>query len=303
MASLHGYEIDCDCELRRLSEAAGELGSIRVRAARSSPLSRPGELLHYVESRGGGPLASVARVDGTVLAWLVDAGSFALDPASMEVSYCREDAERPEGELRWGDRLGSTVIPLLAAERGGLAVHASANLIEGRALLICGITGRGKSTVAAVLAAAGHPLLAEDGVVVHRREEEAVVWPGMSGALVTSEVSSAIGADDEPSAGSPDHRGRRLVAVPAADRPAPVGAVAILAEREGDAVKLEHLGAAKAHRELLAQVLSGGRAGRGSFAAAARLAEAKPVVLARIPDRVEAVPEAARALASIVSFD
>jgi hypothetical protein len=303
MASLHGYEIDCDRPLRRLSDAPGELGSIRIRAADVSPLGGRGELLHYVESRAGGPLAGIARVDGAVVAWLTDAGSFAIDSAALEIGYCRADADRPAGELRWGDRLGSTVIPLLGAERGGLALHASASLIDGQALLLCGVTGRGKSTLAAALGAAGHPLLAEDGVVVRHRDGESTVWPGMSGALITDQVLAAIGGAVGPDAGEPDRRGRRLVDVPAAGGPARVGAVAILAERRGDSVELERLGAAKAHRELLAQVLSGGRAGKRSFAAAARLAEKTPVVLARIPDRIEAIPEGARELASVAGLD
>jgi hypothetical protein len=302
MASLHGYEIDCDRPVARLSEAGGELGSIRVREADSSPIAGDGKLLHYVESRAGGPLAALARIDGDVVAWLVDAGSFAIDSTALEVSYRRQDAERPEGELRWGDRLGSTVIPLLAAERGGLALHASANVIGGRALVICGVTGRGKSTLTAALAAAGHPMLAEDGVVVQRRESEALVWPGMAGALITDGIAAAIGVADTGREEA-DHRGRRLVQLTAADGPAPVGAVAILAERRGDRLELERLGAAKAHRELLTQVLSGGRVGIDSFAPTARLAEAVPVVLARMPDQADAVPGVASELASIVGVE
>jgi hypothetical protein len=194
------------------------------------------------------------------------------------------------------------VIPLLAAERGGLALHASANMIGSRALVICGVTGRGKSTLSAALAAAGHPLLAEDGVVVQRRDGEPLVWPGMSGALITDGVAAAIGVANRGREDA-DHRGRRLVELAAAGGPAPVGAVAILSERRGDRVGLERLGAAKAHRELLTQVLSGGRVGVDSFASAARLAEAVPVVFARVPDRPDAVPEAASELASIVGVD
>src|SRR5205823_12668941 len=95
----------------------------------------------------------------------------------------------PAGRLRWDDRLGSTAIPLLAAERGGLALHASANLVRGGCLLICGVTGRGKSTLAAALAVLGHPLLAEDGAVVDFSGGSPTVWPGMRDALITGEAT------------------------------------------------------------------------------------------------------------------
>jgi hypothetical protein len=302
MASLHGYEIDCDRELGRLSDAVGERGSIRIRATGASPLSSEGELLQFVQGRDTAPLYGLARTEASLVAWHADAGSFAIDAEAMAISYRRADAERPEGELRWGDRLGSTAIPLLAAEQGGLALHASGNLIDGRCLLICAVTGRGKSTLAAALAARGHPLLAEDGLVAHRRDGAAVVWPGMSGALVTKEVAEAIGLHPAGTGGDPDRRGRVLVALPGARGPAAVAAIAILAERGGARFAVERLSRPRAHRELLAHALSGGRV-ESNFSSAARLVETTPVALVRVPDRIEAIAEAANALASLAEFE
>jgi hypothetical protein len=305
MASLHGYEIDCDRELGRLSDAVGERGSIRIRAARASPLSSEGELLQFVEGRDTAPLYGLARTGPSLVAWHADAGSFAIDAEAMAISYSRADAERAEGELRWDDRLGSTAIPLLAAEQGGLALHASGNLIDGRCLLICAVTGRGKSTLAAALAARGHPLLAEDGLVAHRHDGRAVVWPGMSGALVTKEAAEAIAANAANAAGiggDPDRRGRVLVTLPAAHGPAAVAAIAILAERGGARVAVERLSRPRAHRELLAHALSGSRV-ESNFSSAARLVETAPVALVRVPDRIGAIAEAANALASLAKFE
>jgi hypothetical protein len=298
MASLHGYEIDCDRELGRLSDAGGERGSIRIRAAEASPLSSEGELLHFVTGRDDAPLYGLARTGRDLVAWHTDAGTFAIDADAMTISYSRSDADRAEGELRWGDRLGSTAIPLLAAEQGGLALHASGNLIDGRCLLICAVTGRGKSTLAAALAARGHPLVAEDGLVAHRRDGHAVVWPGMSGALVTEEAAEAIGASPAGRRGNPDRRSRVLVRLPAAQAPAEVAAIAILAERGGASVMVERLSRPRAHRELLAHALRGARVD-SNFSSAARLVETAPVAMVRVPDRIEAITEAASALASL----
>jgi hypothetical protein len=302
MPSLHGFELDCDRPARRFSQAPGPLGAIRVAASASSPLAADGELVHLIEGEEGDPVYALARSDARLVAWHADAGSYSIDPDAMTIGYRVEDAARPSDELRWGDRLGSTAVPLLAGRLGGLPLHASANLVAGRALVICGISGRGKSTLAAALAARGHPLLAEDGVVVRRVRGRPLIWPGMGGALVTEEAATAIGADDGGGSRR-DRRGRALLPLTAAVEPAEVGAVAVLAERAGANPAAERLDAARAHRELFSQVLAGGRASPEAFSSAARLAERTPVFLVRIPDRIASLGEACAVLAELVRSD
>lgn len=60
----------------------------------------------------------------------------------------------------------STVAALTAAWRGLLPLHACAVEIDGRAVLIAGAAGAGKSTLTADLLAAGAALVADDLVVV-----------------------------------------------------------------------------------------------------------------------------------------
>ncbi len=304
MASLHGYEIESDRALLRLSEASGELGSIRVRRAGSSPLDSSGELVQLIPDRDCAPRFGLARTGAALVAWHADAGSFAIDADSMEIAYRLDDAAAAEGALRWEDRLGSTAVPLLAAERGGLALHASGNVVEGRCLVICAVTGRGKSTLAAGLAMLGHSLLAEDGVVVQEQDGQPVVWPGMTGALVTDAAAGVLGGNAMGPDGGPDQRGRRLrPGLPAADAPAPLGAIAILMERGGETVEIERVAAAKAHRELLTQVLSAARAGAVAFSVSARLAERVPVALVTVPDRIDSIGDAAKRVASLAASE
>src|SRR5262245_60990682 len=298
MPSLHGYELDCDRELKRCSDAPGVLGTIRVRESDSHPLDASGEIIHLIPDPEYEPAFTLARLGSSLLAWHADAGSFAIDAERVEISYREGDATRSEPELRWEDRLGSTAVPLLAGGSGALPLHAAANVINGRCLVICGVSGRGKSTLSAALAARGHPLLAEDGAVVHRDEGRPVVRPGVMGALVTESVAEAIGGR-EASGSASDGRGRSLLRVPDAARSAEVAAVAVLAERSGTTVEIERLDAARAHRELLSQVLSGGRAGPGAFTFAARLAEQAPVFLVRVPDRIESLAGSAQSLSEL----
>lgn len=303
MPSLHAYEIDSDRPLARLSGAPGPMGTIIVREAESSPLDEAATLGHMVIGRDERPAYALARTAGGVIAWHADAGSFALDPAGLSIRYRPADATRPFSETRWGDRLGSTAVPLLAAERDhGVVLHASANLIGDRALLVCGITGRGKSTLAAALAAAGWPLLAEDGVVV-RDHGEPRIWPGLTGALITDEAAAGLGRGLEGERES-DPRGRRLrPGVPLASGPASIGAVVVLMERGGSELRIREIERAKAHRELLAQVVAVERLGPRAFAASARLASRVPVALVALPDRLEALDDAAKRLAAWAGSD
>lgn len=55
-----------------------------------------------------------------------------------------------------------TAFAALCYQRGEWLLHASAVAVDGRAMLICGSSGRGKSTTAAALANRGYPLLSDD---------------------------------------------------------------------------------------------------------------------------------------------
>jgi hypothetical protein len=64
------------------------------------------------------------------------------------------------------------VLAALLHRRGFYVLHASAVAIEGRAVVLLGDKGAGKSTAAAALLAAGHRLLADDVVALDLRDPE-----------------------------------------------------------------------------------------------------------------------------------
>ncbi len=302
MSSLHGYEIDSDVPLRRAGEAAGSLGRITVRAEPGRPLEAPAELVRLVADAEWSPHYAAARLGGRILAWHSDAGSFLIDPASMAIGHRAADTALELGVERWEDRLASNAIPILLGELGGLSLHASANLVGERAVVICGVTGRGKSTLSAALTAAGHPSLGEDGVVVRRTDNGHVVWPGARGSLLTEPAAVLVGAGTAD--GPADPRGRRLhEGLRTADRPGEVALVAFLRERGGSSVDIEPADSAKTHRELLDHLLTAGRVGAREFAASARVAESARGVLLRVPESLDAVTEAAERLAALAAQD
>jgi len=299
MTSLHGYEIDSDVPLNRASEAHGELGRIEVRAAPDLPLDTPAaELVHLVVDAELTPHYASARLGDRVLAWHTDAGSFVIDPASMRISHRAADTALEAGAERWEDRLASNAIPLLLAELGGLSLHAAANLVDDRVVVICGVTGRGKSTLSAALAAAGHPSLGEDGIVLRSADAGHVAWPGARGSLLTEPAAATIGASSAN--GAVDLRGRRLHdGLRTADRPGQVAAIAFLRERGGSEVAIERTDPAKTHREILDHLLTAERVGIRKFAGSARVAESVDGALLRVPDSLDAVTEAAERLAAL----
>lgn len=62
--------------------------------------------------------------------------------------------------------LGGSIFGFLMHQRGEVVLHASANVVAGRANLFCGPSGMGKSTLAAALCRQGHGLLTDDFCVV-----------------------------------------------------------------------------------------------------------------------------------------
>jgi energy-coupling factor transporter ATP-binding protein EcfA2 len=70
------------------------------------------------------------------------------------------------------------VLPLALSKRGEQVYHASAVAIAGKATVFVGRSGKGKSTLAASFAVAGHPLLTDDALVVRRSASGHEVLPG-----------------------------------------------------------------------------------------------------------------------------
>lgn len=155
MGSVYGYEVRSELELQRLRSAPGPRGRLTIDVAREALLDRHGELVAWAQGDAGAVFATAATGDGLVVSCSVT-GSYLLraDPARVVV-------EPAPGILHWRleHRLLSTIVPTLLADRGDLMLHASAVVADGRAVLFCGPSGRGKSTLALVLARAGFPCL------------------------------------------------------------------------------------------------------------------------------------------------
>jgi hypothetical protein len=262
---------------------------LTIDVAREALLDRHGELVAWAEGDAGGVFATAATGDGLVVSCSVT-GSYLLraDPARVVV-------EPAPGILPWRleHRLLSTIVPTLLADRGDLMLHASAVVARGRAVLFCGPSGRGKSTLALVLSRAGLPVLAEDGVAVAQGSDGPEAWPGARDVRM-KDGERAPGHHLYPSG---MHRTEDDQ-----DAGVPVGALVVLGER-GPGLDVERLDPPRGLAELAGTLMHrGGVEGlRSPFRALARTVERVPAFRVAMPDDLDAAPANARRLIDAVA--
>jgi len=280
MGSLYGFEVKSALPLRRLNAAAGTRGELRIEDA-ADPLEAPaGEPTSSVTGEDGRRwFASYELGDGACLLELPPTGRFLLRPAerTVVVDSWNDDAELLE------HRVASAAVCTLLAMDGDLALHAAAVETPSGAVIFCGPTRRGKSTLTRALGDRGHPVLAEDGIVLELGTTGAVAFPGARGVRVRR--------DDRV-----DGTYTELLADPGPEEPAACAAAAIvlLGER-GNGLQVDRLEPAPALALLASNLVHSGS--RASLAAAfgrlARLLRFVPAFAVAFPDDLEALPAAA----------
>ncbi len=281
MGSLYGFEVKSELPLARLNSAAGTRGELTVERAAGPLRPPPGAepAAELVDERGRRWYAAYELDGGDCLLELPPSGRFLLEPRVGRVTV---DAEGEDEELL-EHRVASSAICTLLSLRGDLVLHAGAVEAGGRAVVFCGPTQRGKSTLVRALGAGGHRVLGEDGIAIELGEGGPVAFPGARGVRVRGrdpEGRPNVELLGDPGPGEPP--------------PCPVGAVVLLGER-GDELELERLPAARGLALLTPNVIHGASrtAVAAGFAGLARLLSAVPAWQARLPDRLEALPDVA----------
>ena len=82
-------------------------------------------------------------------------GSFAFDQVSIAWNPLRFADFYTSYENAWSTGLGLSLLMLRLRARGGLVLHGTAAEVDGQGILCVGISGKGKSTLARLLDAAG----------------------------------------------------------------------------------------------------------------------------------------------------
>jgi hypothetical protein len=284
-SSLFGYAVASELPLERLTDAPAPRGRLSVVSASRPLLDDEGELLAWMEADQPARWLALARSPAGLVGACSETGAFLVEP-----EHRRVHAEPLDGTGEaWQHRMVATAIPLLLAGLGDLVLHAAAVSVSGKAVVFCGASGRGKSTLALRLADAGFPVMGEDGVSISFDGGRPVAWPGPDG------VRLADGA------GAPK-RTRPLPAKQRARDAAPVVAAVALAPRTPGDLVVERLDPVTGARAIVSSTMYAPGAGFAhAFSLTARLVEAVPVFRARLPADLARADVAARALIARVA--
>lgn len=280
MGSLYGYEVETELPLRRLNRAPGTRGTLRVEEAGGPLAENRGEPVSTLVDERKRLWYASHELNGSCLLVLPPSGEFLLDPAAGRVTV---DAAGDDLELL-EHRIASSAICTLLAMRDDLVLHASAVATTDGAIVFCGPSRRGKSTLARTLGGLGHPLLAEDGIAVSLEGDGPTAYPGARGVRLRrplAETSVELAPDP-----GPEEPG-----------PSPVRAVVLLRER-GESLTLEPLEPARALALLTPNLVHSGsrKAIAAAFGRLARLLRSVPALGAALPDDLDGLPAAARKL-------
>lgn len=201
-----------------------------------------------------------------------------------------------------------TIQAVLWHQRGLLPLHASAVVIGGRAVALCGQSASGKSTLAAMLAAQGCPVIADDLCLVDAGEGPVCVLPGRTCLRLWRDALDRLGVT--PSALTRALTGREAFFLdcghPGTHGRFALGAVVILFRRPGGAIELERIRGARAVDTLYSMVHTrrpGGALGRALdiFAAVTRLAASDPKIWAlRLPRDAACISQAAAKVLTVL---
>jgi len=122
--------------------------------------------------------------------------------------------------------LVSVVAGVILHQRGVLALHASAVVYGGKAIALTGASGRGKSTLAAALAADGWPLLTDDICRIDFTDKGPMAMPGLSSLRLWPDALRTLGRAPEDLASVRPGHPKKILVEPNEDvQPTPLGAI------------------------------------------------------------------------------
>lgn len=181
-AVVHGYRLLSDVDLHLLpADGPPDLPTLRLRRGENRAVPReapPGVELSRIEDAAHRVFYAVAATDDRLVIRFYGVCEFVSDPGLTDVVVHVD----PEVDAALVPVLvAGTLVTVRLVLDGHLVMHASAVEVAGRALAFVGASGMGKSTMATLLCAAGHPLVSDDVLRVSQRADgEPVVWPGAS---------------------------------------------------------------------------------------------------------------------------
>jgi hypothetical protein len=256
-----------------------------------------------LDSRGR-PEMMIETGDGGYWLTYDDAVTFLVDRAGARVSA---HWSAPLSVADAAGYLGGSVLAFVLRLRGAVPLHASAIVVEDRAILFIGEPWAGKSTTVAAFSKIGCPVLADDIVRIDVDAGRVLAYPGHPKLHLWSDSATALfgTADDSEGAEYRKHALRLPASgLPLHTTPLPVGAIYLLGERLKNHSGMPSLQPVPTSRAVvaLARHTYGGcfldRSMRArEFEVLCRLADTAPVRELRFGDDLERLSASCEALA------
>lgn len=170
-----GRVVASDIPLPPLRPASGR-PICSISAASSSIDTREVRWFHQWRTPWGRPWLSFGRLRGDyVLRFVEQLADFVVDAEATRILV---NAQRGVPALTVRHLLIDQVLPLVASRHGAVSLHASAVHLAGVGTVgFVGEAGRGKSTLAAALAAQGGRIVADDCLAIQVTEHGALAVP------------------------------------------------------------------------------------------------------------------------------
>ena len=207
----------------------------RIRRWRGAPrIGAAIRWFHHWTFPNGRRWLSFARVDDGYLLRFPRMADFHVRVKAREVA-ARRGRSTPHHTFR--HLLLDQVLPLIAASRDCLALHAAVVNVDGGAVAFVGAAGQGKSTLAAALGRRGYTVLSDDCCVVRRSARGFDVWATYPGVRLFGPSRDRVFGDSPTRGSRVSHYSskRRVIDDEGAPRfsarPVPLRRVCVLADR------------------------------------------------------------------------
>jgi hypothetical protein len=178
-------------------------------------------------------------------------GDFFVSADAAKIQ-CRPLPGTPEVTVR--HLLLDQVIPLVLSRRERIVLHASAVLTGYGVIAFAGMTGQGKSTLAASLAREGCALVSDDCLVLRLDNGCWMALPSYPGVRLWPSTAGELLREDTPTADVAHYTVKRRVSdtdvLPFADHPAPLRRLFFLAD-DASEVSFERLSPGRAFMALV----------------------------------------------------
>jgi hypothetical protein len=132
------------------------------------------------------------------LLWIRDFGRVLVSPDGCEL-LCEPHPPNPN----WATIVSAQALPLAATLRGLEVMHAAGVVLDGRAVLLIGPAGAGKSSLAAALVRAGGQLLGDDVVALRLSEGALVAHAGSVVFQLRAAEHERLSAQERAALGRP----------------------------------------------------------------------------------------------------